>query len=94
MKNKKPAKKYSCFQNFQKHLVTTIRSIVDTSKLGQVPETAACEKKLWRIFLNSNKINKTLVSLVVGDICSESKKKVTDYNFSEVLESFPETIIK
>lgn len=67
-KRKKRTKKYSCFQNFQKHLVITIRSLVDTSKLAQCPETAQCEKKLWRIFLNSNKINKTLVSLIVGDL--------------------------
>ena len=67
---KKQIKKYSCFQNFQKHLVTTIRSLVDTSKLGKCPETAQCEKKLWRIFLNSNKVNKTLVSLIVGDLCT------------------------
>lgn len=69
-KKKKQTKKYSCFQNFQKHLVTTVRSLVDTSKLAKCPETAQCEKKLWRVFLNSNKINKTLVSLVVGDLSS------------------------
>lgn len=63
----KHQKKRSSFHNFQKHLVTTIRSIIDSSKFGKDTETAQCEKKIWKIFMNSNKINKTLVTVVVGD---------------------------
>lgn len=66
--NVKNSKKRSSFHNFQKHLVTTIRSLVDSSKFGKDVETVQCEKKIWRVFMNSNKINKTLVTIVTGDL--------------------------
>ena len=54
----KNSKKRSTFHNFQKHLVTTIRSVVNPSKLGQNPETRPCEQKMWKVFMNSTKINR------------------------------------
>jgi hypothetical protein len=42
--------------------------MIDISKLGSDPETAQCEKKIWKAFKKSNKINKTLVNMVIGDL--------------------------
>ena len=64
----KAQKKRSTFHNFQKHLVTTIRAVIDPSQLGKDPETRSCEVKMWKIFMNSNKINKTLVTIVFGGL--------------------------
>ena len=54
----KTHKKRSSFHNFQKHIVTTIRAVIDPSQLGRDTETRPCEIKMWKIFMNSNKINK------------------------------------
>lgn len=89
----KAPKKRSTFHNFQKHLVTTIRAVINPSQLGKDPETRPCEMKLWKIFMNSNKINKTLVTLALGGLGIEQFNKIPGYGFEEVLKEFePATI--
>ena len=87
-------KKRSSFHNFQKHLVTTIRCIIDSSRLAKDPETAQCEKKIWRIFMNSSKINKTLVTVVVGDLNLEAPTRISEYGFKDIMREFKPAQIK
>ena len=84
----KVPKKRSTFHNFQKHLVTTIRLVINANLLGSDPETRPCERKLWKSFMNSNKINKTLVTFVLGEISLDDLNKFTGYGFEEVLREF------
>ena len=35
--------------------------------------------------MNSNKINKTLVQVIVGDLTQESSSKIIEYGFKEVV---------
>lgn len=85
---KKNEKKRSSFHNFQKHLVTTIRSIVDSSLLGQDSETRICELKLWKAFMNSSKINKTLVTLIFGEMTREDLGRISGYGLDDIVRDF------
>lgn len=90
----KTHKKRSTFHNFQKHLVTTIRAVIDPSQLGKDPETHHCEIKMWKIFMNSNKINKTLVTIVFGGSGVEEMNKNPGYGFDNILKEFEPAMIQ
>ena len=77
----KNKKKRSTFHNFQKHLVTTIRLLVNPSHFGQCPETQKCELALWKVFMNSVKINKTLVTLILGGLSFSEITNLKEYHF-------------
>ncbi len=44
--------------------------------------------------MNSNKINKTLVTLVVGDLNLEAPTKISQYGFKEIMKEFKPSQIK
>lgn len=44
--------------------------------------------------MNSNKINKTLVTFVLGGITEEDLKKTSGYGFEEILREFSSATIK
>ena len=90
----KVPKKRSTFHNFQKHLVTTIRAVIDPSLLGRDPETRPCELKMWKVFMNSAKINKTLVTIVFGGLGVDEIIRNPGYGFDEILKTFSHATIK
>jgi len=57
-------------------------------------ETAQCEKKIWKVFMNSRKINKTLVTMAMGDLTEEPNSKLNEYGFKEVMREFKAPIIR
>lgn len=67
---------------------------MDNSKFGKNSDTAACEKKIWKVFMNSNKINKTLVQVIVGDLTQEPSGKISEYGFKEIMKEFKPEVVK
>lgn len=102
-KKEKPVeqkKAISCYHNFQKHLVLTLRNIVKLSSFEHSPESFELEQKLWRTFLKGKKTNKTLIGLTLvsmdfaGKSELEKKKLVKRYGFEHLLKNYSELEIK
>lgn len=48
-----------------------------------------CGHKIWDCFMSSHKLNKTLVTILLGDISKEENKKLASYGFGSILSEFP-----
>lgn len=44
--------------------------------------------------MNSNKINKTLVQVIVGDLTQEPSGKISEYGFKEIMKEFKPEVVK
>ena len=44
--------------------------------------------------MNSNKINKTLVQVIVGDLTQEPSGKISEYGFKEIMKEFKPEVVR
>lgn len=49
---------------------------------------------MWKVFMNSPKINKTLVNLVLGGLSPDQFSKNPGYGLESVVEDFPPAQIR
>ena len=103
LKTEKPTEQknaVSCYHNFQKHLVLTLRNTIRLSSFEHSPESFKLENKLWKAFLKGKKANKTLIGLTLvsmdfaGKSELEKKKMIKKYGFEHLLQSYGGAEIK